>query len=196
MCVCVCVCARACVCVCVYIYENVEVLGLLSKRVESPFKFLRGINTTRCDEPEDPVRSSNKEKDIPKVRGEWAEWAFPFTLNFWVILSSHMVSVTWSSGVDPSVYAPTLGSNEEVILTFYRNLRSVIGSISEADKIILLGDSEPIACSQSNIVEMAFFCKEMAMDLYIYIHIYIYIYIYNKPNSPSVPISCRNWKVF
>ena len=39
-----------------------------------------------------------------------------------------------------SVYAPTLDSSEESIMAFYQDLRAVINSIPNADKIILLGD--------------------------------------------------------
>ena len=39
-----------------------------------------------------------------------------------------------------SVYAPTLGSNQESIMAFYQDLRNCIILISNADKILLLGD--------------------------------------------------------
>ena len=39
-----------------------------------------------------------------------------------------------------SVYAPTLGSNQESIIAFYQDLRNCIISIPNADKILLLGD--------------------------------------------------------
>ena len=39
-----------------------------------------------------------------------------------------------------SVYAPTLGSNQESIMAFYQDLRNCISSIPNADKILLLGD--------------------------------------------------------
>ena len=39
-----------------------------------------------------------------------------------------------------SVYAPTLDSSEESIMAFYQDLRTVISSIPNADKILLLGD--------------------------------------------------------
>ena len=39
-----------------------------------------------------------------------------------------------------SVYAPTLDSSEESIMTFYQDLRSVITSIPKADKILLLSN--------------------------------------------------------
>ena len=39
-----------------------------------------------------------------------------------------------------SVYAPTLGSNQESTMAFYKDLRNCIISIPNADKILLLGD--------------------------------------------------------
>ena len=39
-----------------------------------------------------------------------------------------------------SVYAPTLTSNDEVIMSFYQDLRNCLNAIAHADKIVLLGD--------------------------------------------------------
>ena len=39
-----------------------------------------------------------------------------------------------------SVYAPTLISSDEIILSFYQDLRDYVNSILQTDKIVLLGD--------------------------------------------------------
>ena len=39
-----------------------------------------------------------------------------------------------------SMYAPTLGSNQESIMAFYQDLHNCISSILNTDKILLLGD--------------------------------------------------------
>ena len=71
-----------------------------------------------------------------------------------------------------SVYAPTLQSSQDTIISFYGILRGVITSILKEEKLLLMGDFNARVGRQRDIWNTRFLYKKQPVNLATYI-IYI-----------------------